>query len=213
MNSLKAGLLRGALAAAALALLAAPGTAGATTFTINSPINITGGGLDITINKVTSLSGTQICLDDTGGGCTGDILVFTVTVNTGSDPLAEIEANDFAGNAAKTLTGVGQFTGTGADPNSVDLLPAGCESGTPNCEKGKFVFSPVLTAGTTTDILFVSYSSLTTPGAASFMALEEGSAVVFSGQTGTEEIPEPQIALLLLAGVAGLAFAGRPRRC
>jgi hypothetical protein len=45
------------------------------------------------------------------------------------------------------------------------------------------------------------------------MALEEGSAVVFSGQTGTEEIPEPRTALLLLAGVAGLAFAGRPRRC
>ena len=63
-------------------------SAWALAYTISSSVAFSTGGVSGTINPVTSLTGTTICLAGVcGSSVTHDWLLVTVTLNGGSDPV------------------------------------------------------------------------------------------------------------------------------
>jgi hypothetical protein len=205
------------------ALLTWSSSAWALAYTISAPVAFSTSGVSGTINPVTNLTGTTICLT---GVCSSSVaqdwLLVTVTLNLGSDSVDRIDISS-AGSTA--VVGAGHYTDPDATPT------AGSIAGTTSIGRFDFDFPNSgsalnLEAGETTDRLFVAFSPVGSlpgpgipdgmggfviqPGTASFMIGEAGSTS-FSAQGMIVLVPEPTTALLLGGGLFGLALAGRRR--
>ena len=191
-------------------------SAWALAYTISSSVAFSNGGISGTINPVTNLSGSTICLAGTcGSTVTHDWLLVTVTLNGGS---GAVDQFDMSAAGVSTVVGVGHFS----DPNET---PTG--GSIPVASIGRFSYDNPnisglnLQAGETTDRLFVAFSPVGSlpgpgipppipPGTASFMLSKAGGAN-FSVQGSIVLVPEPGTLLLLGGGLMGLGLAGRRR--
>jgi len=191
-------------------------SAWALAYTIAAPVAFSNGGISGTINPVTNLTGTTICLAGTcGSTVTHDWLLVTVTLNGGS---GAVDQFDISASGVTTAVGLGHYTDPDETPTS-GLNPVTSISrfnyDNPN------VSALNLQAGETTDRLFGVYSPVGSlpgpgipppipPGTASFMISKAGGAN-FSVQGSIVLVPEPGTLLLLGGGLLGLGLAGRRR--
>jgi PEP-CTERM motif len=183
--------------------------AGALSYTLAAPVafsNVTL-GISGTLNPVTDLSGTSICLSGTcASGATQDWLLVSVTLDLGAEDVA-------------ALVGLGNFSDPGKTPTASSTLPSASiarfDYGDPN------VSALNLQAGETTDRLFGAFSPVgSLPGPGIFPVIPPGTAnFSFSKAGGTNFsasgtivlVPEPGTLLLLGGGLLGVALAGRRR--
>ncbi len=193
-------------------------SAWALAYTISSSLAFSTGGVSGTINPVTSLTGTSLCLAGTcGTDVSHDWLLVTVTLNGGSDPVDQIDMSE---PGVSTVTGAGHFTDPDETPTS-GAVPvtsiARFNYDNPN------ISALNLQAGETSDRLFGVWSLGSVPGGAfgpvpagtvNFMISEANSANDFTvtGSGSIVLIPEPSTLLLLGGGLFGLGLAGRQRR-
>jgi len=193
-------------------------SAGAAAYTLSSSIafNDAGTGVSGTIDPVFDLSGTTVCLNDTcGDTTTHDWFIVTITLDGGSNDVDEI------GIAAigEPAIGGGHFDDSGATPIGGSL-----SGGAELFDYGHAgENSDNLMAGATSDRLFAVFALGDLPGAglpccgidpgtAQFMiSLAGGTNFPVTGEGMIVLVPEPSTALLLGAGLAGLALAS-PRR-
>ncbi len=198
------------------ALLIAPSSAWALAYTISSSVAFSNLGVSGTIDPVTDLSGTAVCLD---GTCTSsaaqDWLLVSVTLDGGSGAIDRI---DFSAAGVTALVGVGHFSDPDETPTSGVVASASLARfnyDNPN------ISALNLEAGETTDRLFAAFSPIGSlpgngifpvipPGTASFTISTAGGSN-FSVQGSIVLVPEPGTLLLLGGGMLGLAFAGRRR--
>jgi len=200
------------------AALLASSAAGALSYTLSAPVafNDLTFGISGTLNPVTDLSGTAICLAGTcTSGATQDWLLVSVTLNVGSNAVDRITMS-VAGVSA--IVGVGHFSDPDETPTSGSVpiaSQAWVDYGNPN------VSALNLQAGETTDRLFATFSPVGSlpgpgifpvfpPGTASFV-LSSASGANFSVQGTLVLVPEPGTLLLLGGGLLGVALAGRRR--
>lgn len=198
------------------ALLIAPASAWALAYTISSSVAFSNGGINGTIDPVTDLSGTTVCLD---GTCTSsaaqDWLLVSVTLNGDSGAIDRI---DFSAAGVFAIVGIGHFSDPDETPTSGVL---------PSASIARFNYDNPnssalnLQAGETTDRLFAAFSPLgslpgpgifpvISPGTASF-TISKASGANFSVQGSIVLVPEAGTLLLLGGGMLGLGFAGRRR--
>ncbi len=206
--------------AASLLAIGAPSGAGATAYTVSAPISITasnngGTGVLGTILPVTIVSGTSLCL---GGTCTSpvlqDWLLFGISLSAGSAPVDQIGVGV---PGVGTVVGVGHF----ADPFQETPTGGAVAGSVGTINYDYLATSPLnLQAGELSDRLFGAFALGALPGPGIFPIIPAGtvSFMISSGSnfsvstTMALAIPEPTTALLLGAGLAGLAVAGRRRR-
>jgi hypothetical protein len=186
-------------------------------YTISSSIAFSNSGVSGTINPVTSLSGTSLCL---AGVCTSSVaqdwLLVSVTLNGGS---GAIDQFDLSAAGVTAVVGVGHFSDPGETPTA-GSIPIGSIArisyDNPN------ISALNLQAGETTDRLFAAFSPLGSlpgpgipppipPGTASFMISKAGGAN-FSVTGSIVLVPEPGTLLLMGGGLFGLGLAGRRSR-
>ena len=200
----------------AMSLLGGASTAHALAYTISSSIAFSNSGVSGTINPVTDLTGTSICL---AGACTSSVaqdwLIVSVTLNGGSGAVDQI---DIAAAGVSAVVGAGHYSDPSETPTAGSIPIASIARfsyDNPN------VSALNLQAGESTDRLFAAFSpigSLPGPGippvipagTASFMLSKAGGAN-FSVTGSIVLVPEPGTALLMGLGVLGLALAGRRR--
>lgn len=207
------------------AALLGSSAAGALSYTLSAPVafnNLTF-GISGTLDPVTNLSGTAICLSGTcTSAATQDWLLVSVTLDGGSNPIDRITMS-VAGVSA--IVGVGHFSDPDETPTSGSvptLSQAWFDYDNPN------VSALNLEAGETTDRLFAAFSPLGSlpgpgivspippfpvlvpPGTTSFV-LSSASGANFSVQGTLVLVPEPGTLLLLGGGLLGVALAGRRR--
>ena len=217
MHKSFSGLAVLALGVVGVGAAAPSGDASAAAFTLSAPIVINAGnnggsGVFGTISPVTSLTGTSVCL---GGTClssaTQDWLLFTMTLSAGS---AVVDQIGVGVAAVATVAGVGHFT----DPSETPT--GGGVSGSVGTINYDFLSTSLLNLqpGETTDRLFGAFALGALPGPGIFPVVPPGttsfmisSGADFSVSTTMVLVPEPTTALLLAAGLAGLALAGRRR--
>jgi PEP-CTERM motif len=194
-------------------------SAWALAYTISSSVAFNTGGVSGTINPVTNITGTTICLAGVcGSSVTHDWLLVTVTLNGGSDPVDRIDMS--VAGVATGAVGAGHFTDPAETPTS-GAVPSGSllrfEYDNPN------ISALNLQAGETTDRLFGVWSPVgklpgpgipppIPPGTANFSISEANSANDFSVQRSIVLVPEPGTWLMLGGGLIGLSWASRRSR-
>jgi len=199
------------------ALSIASSSAWALAYTISTSVAFSNGGISGTIDPVTNLSGTAICL---AGTCTSsaaqDWLLVSITLNGGSGAVDRI---DYSAMSVSAIVGIGHFSDPDETPTS-GLIPIASIARFNYDNPNNSALN--LQAGETTDRLFAAFSplgSLPGPGfppvipagTASFTISKAGGAN-FSVQGSIVLVPEPGTLLLLGGGVLGLGFSGRRRR-
>jgi hypothetical protein len=170
----------------------------ATAFTLDSALVVTDGTNSVTINPVSNTAGTTTCA---GGPCdlSGDILLFSVTVNSGV--IDEIGASFLA---FAFLSDAGAFNDPDATPSGISTV-----GGT----QGIWDFdAPNMNPGDTSDRLFITYAAgtLSTSFGASFMVQPSG-GLIFSNSGGLVALPAPGTIALLAGSLVGLAISRRRR--
>lgn len=193
-------------------------SAWALAYTISSSLAFNTGGVSGTINPVTNLSGSTICLAGVCGSTVShDWLLFTVTLNLGSDPVDRI---DMSVPGVSFVVGAGHYS----DPNETPTSGA-----VPTASIARFNYDNPnisalnLQAGETTDRLFGVYTLGTLPGpgfgpfppgTVNFSISEANSANDFSvtGPGAIVLVPEPSTWLMLGGGLIGLGWAARRPR-
>ena len=202
------------------ALLAWSSTAHALAYTLASSIAFTNGTASGTLNPVTDVSGTSICL---AGSCSTSVaqdwLIFTVTMDAGSTALDQIGVSVADSTNVQILVGGGHYSDPAETPTGGAITPA---SPFPSSAQFDYIGSVALNlqAGETTDRLFATYnlgtlpgtgiSPIFAPGTALFMLRKVGSTS-FSVNSPIVLVPEPGTLLLLGGGVLGLALVRRRR--
>ena len=203
--------LFGAIVGAALSMGSSP--AWALAYTISASVAFSNGGISGTINPVTDLSGTSICLAGTcSGTATQDWLAISVTLNGGSGAVDRI---DMSAAGVSTIVGMGHFGDPGETPITGSIPVASIARfnyDNPN------VSALNLQAGETTDRLFAAFSPVGSlpgpgifpvipPGTASFM-ISKASGANFSVTGLIVPVPEPGNAAAARRRMPG----ARPRR-
>lgn len=201
-------------------------SAWALAYTLAAPVafNNVSLGISGTINPVTSLAGTSICLAGTcSGTATQDWLLVSVTLNGAS---ADVDRIDMSAAGVAAVVGLGHFSDPGTTPTASSTLPSASiarfDYGDP------FVSAVNLQAGQTTDRLFAAFSPvgslpgpgivspippypvIVPPGTANFSFSKAGGSN-FSASGTIVLVPEPGTLLLLGGGALGLGLAGRRR--
>ena len=196
-------------------------SAWALAYTLSSSVAFSGAGATGTIDPVTSLSGTTVCLAGTcGTDVSHDWLVFTVTVNTGY--LDEIGLA--RGAPLVSVAGLGHYNpDPGLAPQSGSISPASLARfnyGAPSVNTAQNL-GGVSDVPETSDRLFVAFTLgdlpgpgqvipfPVPPGTVSFML---SAATDFTVTGIAVVVPEPSTLLLLDGGLFGFGFAGRRLR-
>lgn len=209
-----------AVAAAAVLLLGlgSAGTAGATYFTLGSSVDLsvdTGSnstGITGNLEPSATTSGTSVCLDGTCTLGSQDVLVFVLSVDSGS--IDELRT----GVGLLDIKGMGMFTGSDVDATSGALdaplvFPPFSVIGATFDFDGATAPNPNVDGGDDSNVLFITFDSGTLSGGetAGFM-LQGPSVALFSveGTVSAISVPEPG-SLVLLGSLLALAAGVRRR--